>query len=154
MDPFRSYLINEVHSIDLLVIHSKTTNVWSPGDKFHKNPLALAMVGLHPNYYKGVAVSGNSTIGVVAIRCSEKEVQSSDWVCFDTLQQQLSQMWIKTFSLSQMVRVLVNNGKNYVYYLANMFIHKMWLDEHWKILLRGFPKNSNLTDSSSCYCCE
>ncbi len=79
------YVLRAVNNFEMLVPFSTRDLVFSPGDEFHRNPLATALLGVHYQYQNGKGTAGNVHDGVVAIRCGKGDIiQSMDCVIYDT----------------------------------------------------------------------
>ena len=156
------------------ILKTKYKYVFGPGDEFHNNVFATAVLLIHYKYNNGVSITGSKLSGCASIRIGiEDEIINDDYIYFfgqneantnnfDLIKGSTSYL-CTSWKLNNMIRVLVDAKvywpkrtiANSQIYLNNMYVHEcIFLVDKWRFTLRSSPRdivNSNWTE---CFCCQ
>lgn len=166
------WLATKIHDMDYLVTKSNYEKIFGPGDEFHPNPYATAVLGLHYLYTAGKSICYNQD-GITSIRCGATDIVdfSTTTVVFkgDNTTNSNSEIVkgaMKNFQTSlqkkTMIRVLLkartpHNPKDVQVYYNNMFVHHWSFSTTancWCFTLRSYPREGDISNTSKCDCCE
>ena len=147
--------------------------VFGPGDEFHNNVFATAVLLIHYKYNNGVSITGSKLSGCASIRIGlTDEIVNDDLVYFfgqneansnnlDLIKGSTSYLFT-SWKLNNMIRVLIDAKVNWSkrtiensqFYLNNMFVHEcVYLVDKWKFTLRSYPRDTINNDWTECSCC-